>query len=31
VVPGNVHDLAAAREMVLAVLAGYTGEEAEGR
>jgi DDE superfamily endonuclease len=26
VVPGNVHDLAAAREMVLAVLASYTGE-----
>jgi DDE superfamily endonuclease len=26
VVPGNVHDLAAAREMVLAVLANYTGK-----
>jgi len=26
VVPGNVHDLAAAREMVLAVLRKYTGE-----
>ena len=26
VLPGNVHDLAAAREMVLAVLANYTGE-----